>query len=156
PAYQAELTEERRRREQLERRVNELIEENRKGRQMAEEAERGVAIRSELQRLGVTKIDLAFRAVRDDITRTDDGRLTARTDAGDVTMREYLSRFVTENPELLPSRIQGGSGANAGHAQQSAPTGFDLDKIHPGMSAEELDRVRKEIARVARETIRGI
>ena len=40
PAYKAELLEERKRREQLERRVNELVEENKRSRKMAEEAER--------------------------------------------------------------------------------------------------------------------
>ena len=34
---------------------------------MAEEAERNAAIRSELQKLGVAKVDLAYRAVRDDV-----------------------------------------------------------------------------------------
>src|SRR3954452_21930163 len=75
PAYKAELLEERKRRELLERRVNELVDENRRSRQMAEEVERTAALRSELQRLGVAKVDLAFRAVKDDISRTDDGRL---------------------------------------------------------------------------------
>ena len=65
PAYKAELVEERRRREQLERRVNELVEENKRSRKAAEEAERSSAIRSELQRLGVAKIDLAYKAVQD-------------------------------------------------------------------------------------------
>ena len=60
PAYKAELVEERRRREELERRVNELAEENRRSRQVADEAERATTIRAELQRLGVGKIDLAF------------------------------------------------------------------------------------------------
>ena len=32
----------------------------------------------------------------------------------------------------------------------------DLDKIRPGMSAEELDKVRQEIARIASQTIRGV
>lgn len=158
PAYQAELQEERKRRESLERRLNELAEENRKSRQMAEEAERGAAIRSELQKLGVTKLDLAFRAVRDDIVRQEDGRLLARTDEGEMPVREFLTRFVSENPELLPGRIQGGSGASAGHPQPVTPAsgGFDMDKIRPGMSAEELDKVRQEIARVARQSIRGL
>ena len=48
PAYKAELAEERKRREQLERRMNEMAEENRKSRAMAEEAERTSAIRGEL------------------------------------------------------------------------------------------------------------
>jgi hypothetical protein len=31
----------------------------------------------------------------------------------------------------------------------------DLDKIKPGMSGEEAERVRQEIARVAMQTLRG-
>lgn len=156
PAYKAELLEERKRRETLERRVNELVDENRKSRQVAEEMERSSVIRGELQKLGVTKVDLAFKAVKDDIARTEDGRITARTTSGEVPLKDYLARFVSENPELLPGRIQGGSGANAGHSEPVTPSGIDLDKIRPGMSAEELDRVRKEIARVARQSMRGI
>ena len=157
PAYKTELVEERRRREQLERRVNELVEENKRSRQAAEEVERGATIRSELQRLGVTKVDLAFKAVRDDIVRSEDGRLLARSESGELPVREYLARFVSENPELLPGRIPGGSGAGPGHAESVAPsTPVDLDKIRPGMSAEDLEKVRQEIARVARQTIRGI
>jgi hypothetical protein len=156
PAYKAELLEERKRREQLERRVNELVDENRRSRAQADEAERSSAIRSELQRLGVAKVDLAYKAVKEDIMRTEDGRLTVRTDAGELPMREYLARFVIENPELLPGRIHGGSGANSGHTEPATTTGVDLDKIRPGMSADELDKVRREIARVAKQSIRGI
>jgi molybdenum-dependent DNA-binding transcriptional regulator ModE len=50
PAYKNELIEERKRREQLERRVNELVQENARSRQLAEEAERNSTIRAELQR----------------------------------------------------------------------------------------------------------
>src|SRR4028119_2359635 len=110
PAYRLELVEERKRREQLERRLNELVDENRRSREMAEQMERSSIIRAELQRLGVAKVDLAFKAVKEDIQRTSDGRLVARTDSGDVGMREYLTGFLNENPELLPGRIQGGSG----------------------------------------------
>jgi hypothetical protein len=156
PAYKTELLEERKKREQLERRLNELAEENRRSRMQAEEAERTTSIRAELQRLGVAKIDLAFKAVKEDITRTEDGRLIARTGEGEVSAKEYLSRFLAENPELLPGRISGGSGAGPGHKAPSAPAGIELDKIRPGMSAEELDRVRQEIARIASQTIRGV
>lgn len=155
PAYKAELLEERKRREQLEFRVNELVEENRRTRQAAEEMERSSAIRSELQKLGVSKIDLAFRAVKDDIQRSDDGRLTARTESGEMGYREFLSSFVNENPELMPARITGGSGAASGHKQPAAASSIDLDKIKPGMSAEDLDRVRQEIARIASQTLRS-
>ncbi len=155
PAYKVELVEERKRREQLERRLNELVDENRRSRAMAEEMERASAIRSELQRLGVTKVDLAFKAVREDIHRTADGRLVAKTDNGDLGMREYLTGFLSENPELLPGRIQGGSGAGSGHKAPITASTVDLDKIRPGMSPEDLDKVRQEIARIAGQTIRG-
>src|SRR5262252_1926251 len=80
PAYKAELQEERKRREQLERRLNELVEENKRNRGIAEEAERSSVVRAELQRLGVAKIDLAFRAVQDGIARNEEGKLVARQD----------------------------------------------------------------------------
>ncbi len=91
-----------------------LVEENQRSRQIAEEAERSVSIRAELQRLGVAKVDLAYRAVKDDIQRGEDGRLTANGGAGEVTVRDYLAQFVQENPELLPARIPGGSGMGSG------------------------------------------
>lgn len=150
PAHKAELIEERRRREQLEHRVNELVQENRRTRAMAEEAERSSAIRSELQRLGVVKIDLAYRAVKDDVYRSDDGSLLARGSGGDMGMREYLESFVRENPELLPARISGGSGVGAPAKRVESP-GVGIEQIRPGMSAEELTQVRQEIVRVAVE-----
>jgi hypothetical protein len=127
-----ELAQERRQRESLEKRV--------------EEAERGSAIRAELQRLGVAKLELAYKAVKDDVPR----------DAGE--MKEFLEQFVGENPELLPARLTGGSGASGGaRGGSGAATGtVDIEKIRPGMSAEELDRVRQEIARVASQTLRGL
>ena len=127
-----ELAEERRRRESLEKRV--------------EEAERGSAIRAELQRLGVAKLDLAYKAVKDDVPR----------DGGE--MKEFLEKFVGENPELLPARLAGGSGASGGGragGSGSMTGAVDIERIRPGISAEELDRVRQEIARVASQTLRG-
>lgn len=157
PAYKAELLEERRRREQLESRLNELVEENKRNRQRAEEIERSAAIKNELQRLGVTKIDLAFRAVKDDITRTEDGSLVARTPQGETTIQEYLSTFVNENPELLPARVSGGSGAiSQSRVQSSGSPSLDLDRIRPGMDPEEMQRMRQEIARIASQTLRGV
>lgn len=154
PAYKNELAEERKRREQLERRVNELIEENARSRQRAEEAERHAAIRAELQRLGVTKVDLAFRVVKDDIRRAEDGQLVAATEQGTVGLREYLARFVSENPEFLPARNLGGSGATP-PPRSTAPGYVDLDRIRPGMSPEELEQVRREIARLASQSLSG-
>jgi hypothetical protein len=156
PAYKAELQEERKRRESLESRLNLLVDENRKARAMADEADRNSQIRSELQRLGVAKLELAFRAVKDDIVRAEDGRLQARGPEG-KTLQDYLAGFVQENPELLPARIAGGSGAQhpARSVQPGVSSGIELDKIKPGMSKDEHDRVRQEIAKLASQMLRG-
>ncbi len=154
PAYKAELVEERKRREQLERRLNELVEENKRSRRVAEEAERSSTVRAELQRLGVAKVDLAFKAVQDGIVRTEDGRLVARGENGEVGIKEYLGAFVAENPEFLPARIAGGSGTTAGFKVPAGRDTVDLERIRPGMSAEEMQRVREEIVRVASQTLR--
>jgi len=155
PAYKAELQDERKRRETLESRLNQLVEENRKAKAMAEEADRSAQIRSELQRLGVAKVDLAYKAIKDDIVRAEDGRLQPRGSDG-KTLHEYLVGFVQENPELLPARIAGGSGANAANKNATpAPAPIDLDAIKPGMRKEDLDRVREEISRLASQALRG-
>jgi hypothetical protein len=155
PAHKAELHEERRRREQLERRVNELVEENKRSRQIAAEAERGSTVRAELQRLGVAKVDLAFKAVQDGIVRTEDGRLVARSEAGETPLKDYLSAFVSENPEFLPARIAGGTGMTGTLKATGGREMVDLERIRPGMSAEEMQRVREEIVRVASQTLKG-
>jgi hypothetical protein len=142
-----ELEEERRRREGLELRVSELIAETEKARVKVEEAERSAAVRAELQRHGVAKLDLAYKAIKDEIQRGEDGRL--------IGMREQVEEFVKENPELLPARVAGGSGAGGGQRSTPGETRVELEKIRPGMSPEELDRVRQEIARVASLTLRG-
>ncbi len=156
PAYKAELLDERKRREDLEKRVNDLVQENVHSRRMAEEAERSSSIRAELQRLGVAKVDLAYRAVKDDVQRRDDGQLIARSGEGEVPLRDYLKQFVQENPELLPARITGGSGMGSGPKRLRIRGGFDLDKIRPGMSPEELEKVRHEVSRVASQALRGM
>jgi hypothetical protein len=67
-----------------------------------------------------------------------------------------LKQFVQENPELLPARITGGSGMGSGSKAGSNTGGFDLDKIRPGMSPEELEKVRQEVSRVAGQALRGM
>jgi len=156
PAYKAELLEERKRREQLERRLNELVEENKRSRQQAEEADRHASIRAELQRQGVVKADLAFKAIKEEVYRTEDGRLVARGEQGETTLKDYVAQFVRENPEFLPARIAGGSGVSTGQRTPAVSGGgVDLDKIRPGMSADEAERTRQEILRVASQTLRG-
>ncbi|MGC2661522.1 MAG: hypothetical protein WA324_26510 [Bryobacteraceae bacterium] len=156
PAYKTELQEERKRRESLETRLNQVVEENRKARAAADEADRSSQIRTELQRLGVSKVDLAFRAVKDDIVRAEDGHLQAKGADG-KSLQEYLASFVQENPELLPARIAGGSGVQGGTrgSQNSGTSNIEIDKIKPGMKPEELERVRQEISRLASQALRG-
>jgi hypothetical protein len=154
PAYKAELLEERKRREQLERQVNQLVEENQKAKQIAEASDRSVQIRSELQRLGVTKIDLAHKAVKDDIQRTAEGALVAKTAEGELTAKDYLAKFVQDNPEFLPARIAGGSGMTT-TPRHSGGSSIELESIRPGMSPEELQRVREQIAQVALQAWKG-
>ncbi|MFB3829039.1 MAG: hypothetical protein ACE15B_19890 [Bryobacteraceae bacterium] len=154
PAYKAELQEERKRREELERRMNELVAENKRSRQQAEEAERSAAIRAELQRLGVAKVDLAYKAVQDGVVRSEDGRLVARGEGGEIGLREYLSGFVSENPEFLPARISGGAGMMGSQKAPAAPREtVDIEKIRPGMSKEEMERARQEILRIASQSL---
>jgi hypothetical protein len=155
PAYRTELIEERKRREQLEKRVNELATENERSRAAAERAERDSILRAELQRLGVSKVDLAFRAVKDDVQRTPDGRMVARSGDGEMGLREYLSQFVNENPELLPARIAGGSGMETIPRPTATSGAIDLERIRPGMNPEELERARQEVARLASQTLKG-
>jgi hypothetical protein len=157
PAHKAELQEERRRRESLEKRVNELVEENKRSRAFAEEVERQGTIRSELQKQGIAKLDLAFRAIKDDIKRNTDGRLVATSGSGEISLSDYVSQFAQENPEFLPARMVGGSGATAGTKGNTASGSqhFDLDKIRPGMDRAELDKIRDEVARVALQALGG-
>ena len=145
------LREERRRREELERRLNEMRQENRRTRQQAEESERNLQIRDALREFGVQKTDLAFRLVKDEIFRTEEGDLYADSEGERIPYREYLKRFVSENPEFLPPRITGGSGATGVPRREFSPSGFDLERIRPGMSAEELAQAWKEVARLAGE-----
>lgn len=145
------LREERRRREELERRLSEVRQENRRAHQQAEQSERHVEIRDALRELGVQKTDLAFRLVKDEIFRTDEGDLYADLEGERLPYREYLKRFVSDNPEFLPPRIAGGSGATGVDRKDFSRSGIDLEQIRPGMSREKLAQAWKEVARLAGE-----
>jgi hypothetical protein len=153
-ALRSELTLERRKREQLERRVNELVEEGQKAHEAAERAERHAAIKSELQQLGVAKVDLAFRALRDEVQRGEDGRLYAYGDEGPVPLRDYLSRWVASNPEFKPARIAGGAGAAPSRGGLGGAS-IAIEDIRPGMKADDLERARQEVARIAQQSMGG-
>lgn len=156
PALKAELQEERRKREGLEKRINQMAEENRKSRELAEQSERSSKIKSELQALGVTKVDLAYKAVQDEIQRTEDGRLVARNESGEIGLHEYLGNFVHDNPEFLPARIPGGTGVVASPRSTQGRSPIDIEFISPTMSTEDKERVRQEILRVTSQSPRGV
>ena len=149
PALKSKLSEERKRREKLEGLLNELKEENRQTRQRAEQAERFSRVRDSLRDMGVQKTELAFRLVKDEIFRGEDGELYAESGGGRVPYQEHLADFVAENPEFLPPRISGGSGATGAGGSDLTSAGFDLDRIRPGMKQEELAQAWKEVARLA-------
>jgi hypothetical protein len=149
PVYRAELAEERRQREEMERQLRDLIEENRRAKERAEQIETASFIKTELQKLGVTKIDLAYRAIKDDVQKDSSGRFAARSTKGVVPIEDYLKQFVEENPELLPARNVSGTGGHSVSRRQNNNFGIELESIRPGMSQEELAKVRQEIARVA-------
>jgi hypothetical protein len=141
------LAEERERRLELERRVRELDEQTRRAQQERSEAERVNRIRDGLQQRGVRKTDLALRVVREDVRQGSDGELVAEYNGGRASLDEYLDRFVAENPEFLPPRIAGGSGATGGGGG-FATGGLDLDSIRPGMSADDSKKAWREVARL--------
>ena len=110
PAHKAELQEERKRREQLERRLNELVEENKRSRQWRRRRSASSAVRAELQRLGVAKIDLAFKAVQDGIVRTEDGRLVARGETGETAGEGISDRVRQRESGVSAGADSGGRG----------------------------------------------
>ena len=80
-----------------------------------------------------------------------------RSETGEVPAKEFLANFVGENPEFLPARISGGTGITGTRkAPPERQDNVDLDGIRPGMSSEEMERVRKEILRVASQSLRGV
>ena len=158
PAYKAELLEERKRREQLERRLNELVEENKRSRQDGG----GSGARARRCEPNCSGWEWRRSTWRSRRCRTgscgrEDGRLVARGESGEMPLKDYLTAFVNENPEFLPARIAGGTGMTSTlKAPAAGRETVDLERIRPGMSAEEMQRVREEIVRVASQTLRGL
>lgn len=154
PAHRAELQEERRRREQLEAQVRELLQKTRESELEVARARMTGAVRDELQKQGVTKLDLAFRVIKDDIRQSEHGDYVVRGRDGDVSLQDYVKKFVDENPEFLPPRIKGGSGSS-GMGGDATGARFDLESIRPGMSEEERRQVHAAIANLASQTFKS-
>jgi hypothetical protein len=137
----------------LEKQLEEVKRAAEEYRQRAESAERSATVRDELRRLGVTNVELAFRAVREDVFRDESGELKARAEQGEVGLRQYLERFVEANPELLPSRRLGGAGSSGSADSAEDRPGMDLNSIRPGMDPAEMERARREVARVISQSL---
>lgn len=148
----AELAGERKKRESLEKRVNELIEEGKKAREDAEQADRFSTIKTALREAGVVKVDLAFKAIRDDIKRNEAKDLIHERDGSEVSLKDYLTGWTKENPEFMPARTSGGSGNQPNRGGPATNSATDLDSIKPGKITEAM---REEIASVARQTMLG-
>jgi hypothetical protein len=146
------LEEERRRRAELERQVRDLGEESRQLRRQAEESERRARLREGLKERGVRKTQLAMRLIEPDVRRGEDGELFGEWEGARVPLEEYLNTFVRENPEFLPPRIPGGSGATGGGGSELTRSGFDLDSIRPGMSPADTRQAWSEVARLVGAT----
>lgn len=149
PVYRAELAEERRQRKEMERQLRDLVEENRRAKERAEQVETASFIKGELQKLGVNKVELAFKAIKDDVQKDSSGLYSARSAKGTQSLEEYLRSFVEENPELLPARNVTGTGGQSSGRRANTQVGLELESIRPGMSQDELAKARLEIARVA-------
>ena len=118
------------------------------------EAEKRNAIVDILRRLGVSNIELAYRAVKENVRQAEDGQYVAE-DGKIVPLSEYLEGFVTQNPELLPVRVGGGSGI--GIAKGTAvEEGIELESIRPGMPREEWNKAREYISKLLLNSIRYI
>lgn len=154
PAHKAELMEERRRREQLESQVKDLLQKARESEQEVARTRMTSAVKDELQRLGVTKVDLAFRVMKDEIKQSADGQYVARSREGDVPLQDFVKKFVDDNPEFLPPRISGGSGTS-GVGQDPAGVRFDLDAIKPGMSADERRELHRALSNLVTQTFKS-
>ena len=154
PNLRERLEEEQRSRSQLEKQIQELSDESRRARQGAERTDRHSQVQTGLRELGVQKVELAFRLVKDAVYRGDDGELYADLKGAAVPYRKFLKDFVSENPEFLPPRISGGSGASGMEGQEISGA-IDLDKIRPGMSREEMAEAWKEVARLAGQRPQG-
>jgi hypothetical protein len=138
---------ERERQAQSEDRVRDLEGRLREVEARAEAAEKREMIRETLRKSGVQNVELAYRAIRDDVAKNAEGKWVARDGNGELAVTEYVRQFLEANPELLPARIAGGSGSS-GMRTGEGGGGFDLNSIRPGMDPAELSRVRSEVARL--------
>ena len=154
PAYKAELIDERRRREELETRVNEFVKENQRTRQVADERRKYVdsyGATTTGRRQSRSGLPRGERRCQTQRRRTAGwSRGSGRGSTARLSRADSYRRI--QNSCRLASP---GVGHGVGNESAGGTVRSDLDKIRPGMSEEELTKVRQEISRVANQAMRG-
>lgn len=110
-------------------------------------------LRQALSSMGVENLDLAVKAVREDIVEAGDRKWMATGEGGEVPAQEYLTEFLKKNRELLPARRLQGGGMPASRVESGGSV--DLEEIRPGMDAMTLKKVRDAIGRAMGVSPRG-
>lgn len=103
-----------------------------------------------LKHVPAERVDAAMRIFGPDVRYSDDGSIIG---GDDQPIGDFISSAIKSHEYLLPPKPVGGAGAAAG--QRSGGKTISLDSIKPGMSAEDLDAARAEVARVAQAALLG-
>lgn len=103
-------------------------------------------LRAEILRANVPsdRLDAALRLFGPDVKYDEDGQIVG---PDDTPLAEYVAAAVQKHDYLLPAKSVGGAGAANQGKRTEKP--LDLNDIRVGMSAEELARVRAQIAELA-------
>lgn len=116
--------------------------------------DRELFLKEQIRSLGVRNVDLAFRAVRDDVEQAENGAWMAVQNGERVPALQYLQEFVAQNPELIPARIAGGSGVPSRPGEYREEC--DLDQIRPGMDPASLRRAKEAVVRIIAQSKRSL
>lgn len=116
--------------------------------------DRDVYLKDQMRALGVRNIELAVRAVRNEVEMSDDGEWVAAINGERVEANQYLRSFVSQNPELVPARVISGTGIPSRHGELQEEC--DLDQIRPGMDPSSMRRAREAVVRIIAQSRRAL
>lgn len=138
PKVIAQLENERKARERLEKQVNDLLGENKKTKEEAELKERLAEIKSAMSKFSFANEgtrDMAFEYFAGKIKRGEDGALVAPGKDGEVPYDHFIKGHLESNPNLLAAKQSGGGGATGGEPYRGSK--FDASVIKPGMTSDQ-------------------
>jgi hypothetical protein len=115
---------------------------------------REMFLREQIRSLGVRNIELAFRAVREEIEMDGDGEWIAMVKGAKVPAVQFLKSFINQNPELIPARMISGAGAPS--RSDEFRDECDLDQIRPGMDPASMRRAREAVVRIIAQSKRTL